>query len=66
MNECLVFSLDSDSDNIGEVSENERNGTPGNEADTLTQLMPQAIKHGMNYIDVLVRVVASFGPKIAL
>ena len=44
------------------MSEDERNGSPGNEADTLTQSMPQAIKR----ICVLVKVVASFGPKMAI
>ena len=34
---------------IGEVSEDERNWSPGNEAESLTQLMPQTIKHHMNW-----------------
>ena len=58
-----VISLDSDCDNIGEVSEDERIRGPGNEADTLTQSMPQAIKHSKT-IEVLIRVVASSRPKM--
>ena len=42
-------------------------GTPGNEADTWTQLAPRAIKHGMNYLreNVHTGVVESFDPKMA-
>ena len=57
----FVFSLDSDSENVGEVSKNKRNGNPG------THLVPQAIKHNMNYLhkNVHARVVESFDPQIA-
>ena len=49
------------------VSKDKRNRSPGNEADTLTQSMSQAIKCGMNYICfVRVQVVASFGPKMVV
>ena len=50
---------------IGEVSKDERNWSPGNEAESLTQLMPQTIKHHMNWCcqDVLVGVVERFGPQ---
>ena len=42
----MSFSLNSE--NIGEVSEDERNRNPRNKADSLNQLIPQAIKCGMN------------------
>ena len=45
----FMFSLDSDSDNIGEVSsEDEWNGSPGNEANTWTQSSPQATERSIN------------------
>lgn len=44
----FLFSLDLDIDNISEMSENEISGCPGNEADTLTQSMPQAINCRVN------------------
>ena len=49
MRNCLCVYSRFGLDDIGEVSEDERNGSPSNEADTLTQSMPQAVKHGMNY-----------------
>ena len=33
ISECFAFSLDSDSNNIGEASEDERNRSPENKAD---------------------------------
>ena len=44
----FVFSLDSDSDNISEVNKDKKsNESSGNETDTWTQSMPQAIKRGI-------------------
>lgn len=42
--DIFVFSLDSDRETLGKVSEVERNGSPANETDNLT---PQAFNHGM-------------------
>ena len=45
----FVFSLDSDSDRIGQVSEGENKmGAMGTKADTWSQSMPQTIKRGVN------------------
>ena len=63
----FVFSLDSDSENVGEVSKNNLNGNSGNEADTWTLSAPQAIEHGMNYLreNVHARAVEGFDRKMA-
>ena len=44
----FIFSLDLESDNISRVSEDERNRSSGNAADTWPHLMPKALKCNKN------------------